>query len=81
MKGTITKIMQKQAEGRTRAGGKKDFGGYMFIRGEDGKDRFAHARSVEGTRFDMLKDGQAVEFEPTVNEADGRLRAEKVRAL
>lgn len=35
--------------------------GYGFIRGEDGLHRFFHAKDVAGT-FDLLKEGQHVEF-------------------
>jgi len=38
--------------------------GYGFIAGTDGIDYFFHAQDLQGVRFDTLKEGQAVVFEP-----------------
>lgn len=75
MNGTVTKIVRK-TDGRTA-----DRGGYFFVRGEDGHDRFAHARDLLNAEFDALKEHDPVTFEPlTVTSGKGNgLRAEMVR--
>lgn len=75
MNGEVTKIF-RTAEGR------KDRGGYFFIRDEDGHDRFAHARDIGQEHFSRLREGQRVTFEPVEvsNSTKGNgLRAEKVK--
>lgn len=37
--------------------------GYMFLRGTDGIERFAHRSSVVGASFEDLREGQAVSFD------------------
>ena len=78
MEGTITKLMKKDPEGRVRKGGRRDYGGYGFIRDSAGEDRFFHAKSVVDTRFEALAVGVGVTFEPEVG--DNGLRAVQVRA-
>lgn len=76
MTGVVTKIF-RQEEGR------KDRGGYFFIRDSDGHDRFAHARDIGQDVFQSLKEKAQVEFEPRVV-SGGRgngLRAENVVLL
>lgn len=71
MNGKITRI--KPQEG--------DKGGYGFLRGEDGHDRFFHANDVVNSEFTVLQQGDAVTFSPFVvqNGAKGNgLRAEQV---
>lgn len=75
MKGTITTVIPVRIEGD------KKKGGFGFIKDEEGRDRFFHARDVQGTRFDQLSQDNAVEFE-AVEVGNGKgngLRAEKVR--
>ena len=44
--------------------------GYCFIRGDDGVSRFGHARAfVDPRAFDQVREGQAVTFEPVVDDA------------
>ena len=40
-----------------------DAKGYGFITPESGQDLFVHFRSIQGTGFKSLKEGQKVEFE------------------
>ncbi|HEX7840886.1 MAG TPA: cold-shock protein [Kofleriaceae bacterium] len=53
--------------------------GFGFISSESGTDLFFHMSSVEGARFDELREGQKVSF----NEGRGPKgpRAENVRPL
>jgi cold shock protein len=53
--------------------------GFGFISSESGSDLFFHMSSVEGARFDELREGQKVSF----NEGRGPKgpRAENVRPL
>jgi CspA family cold shock protein len=53
--------------------------GFGFISSESGNDLFFHMSSVEGARFDELREGQKVSF----NEGRGPKgpRAENVRPL
>lgn len=76
MTGVVTKIF-RQEEGR------KDRGGYFFIRDSDGHDRFAHARDIGHDAFQVLREKARVEFEPrTVTGGRGNgLRAENVVLL
>ena len=76
MTGTVTKIF-RNAEGR------KDHGGYFFIKDEEGHDRFAHARDIGQDVFPQLREGARVEFEPRkVDKGRGNgLRAENVRVV
>jgi cold shock CspA family protein len=88
MKGAITTLIRKQ-EGRLRADGSPDFGGYGFIRDEEDHDRFFHARDLcrdQKTRFEELSEGMKVEFEPTSGNRSrlgggNGLRAENVRIV
>ncbi len=36
--------------------------GFGFIKARDGTDIFFHRRALENTRFDLLKEGDLVEF-------------------
>lgn len=36
--------------------------GFGFIKVANGKDLFFHCKSVQGTSFDELREGQSVEF-------------------
>lgn len=65
MHGTITNLIKK-------TDGRKDKGGYGFIRDESGSDRFFHARDLETVTgisapglFEVLLPGSPVTFEPT----------------
>jgi len=51
MRGTITRIIPTK--------------GYAFVRGDDAISRFAHARSFlpDASAFDLVREGQAVEFD------------------
>ena len=68
MKGVITAVIRGQ-------GGKG--GGYGFILDERNEARFFHLRNLVNRRFDQLKEGLAVTFEP-VTIPDRGFRAEKV---
>ncbi|MCH8042224.1 MAG: cold shock domain-containing protein [Planctomycetes bacterium] len=52
--------------------------GFGFIQGDSG-DLFFHHSSVEDSGFDMLQEGQLVEF--TVGESPKGPRAENVKAV
>lgn len=80
MTGTITKIIKKDANRKT------DMGGYFFIKDDEGHDRFAHAHDLQGAKFDTLKDGLRVEFQPLAGAKSRKgggngLRAEAVRVI
>ena len=49
MQGTIKRVIRDR--------------GFGFIRSEDGKEIFFHRSSLQELNFDVLKEGQAVEFE------------------
>ena len=49
MKGTIKRLMTEK--------------GFGFVHAEDGTEYFFHQSACVGTRFDELRDGQAVTFE------------------
>jgi CspA family cold shock protein len=53
--------------------------GFGFIVNAEGKDVFVHFSSIEGEGFRALKDGEMVEYEPTVG-AKG-LMAKNVRRM
>lgn len=72
MKGRI-KFIKHSPSGTPQKGS-----GFGFITDEQGADRFFHWSDVEGTTFGQLKDGLAVEFEPTEGSGKG-LRAARVR--
>lgn len=57
--------------------------GFGFIRDAEGRDRFFHANGLEGTTFDQLQEGFAVEFEPydQAGAKDNCLRARRVRVV
>jgi cold shock CspA family protein len=57
--------------------------GFGFIRDSEGRDRFFHANGLEGTTFDQLQEGFAVEFEPydQAGAKDNGLRARRVRVV
>ncbi|QGJ69977.1 Cold shock domain protein CspD [Planctomycetales bacterium 10988] len=52
--------------------------GFGFIRGESG-DYFFHHSAVEGGQFEMLQEGQAVDYQET--RGPKGLRAENVRMI
>lgn len=64
-KGTIRRLMRDR--------------GYGFITGEDEKDIFFHRTALRGLRFDLLREGQSVEFE--VEESSRGPRAVNIRAF
>jgi cold shock CspA family protein len=76
MNGIISRVIRK---------GREDLGGYFFVKDSQGHDRFAHARDlVCPSDFEILREGQLVEFEPMTvqNAARGNgLRAERVKLL
>lgn len=37
--------------------------GFGFIKSDDGQDLFFHRSELQGVSFDLLKEGQSVEFE------------------
>lgn len=53
--------------------------GYGFIQREDGDDLFVHFRSIVGTGFRTLTEGQKVEF--TVGQGQKGPQAENVTPL
>jgi cold shock protein len=54
-----------------------DAKGFGFITPESGSDLFVHFRSIQGTGFKTLQEGQAVTF--TVAQGQKGLQAEDVR--
>ncbi len=56
-----------------------DAKGYGFITPESGQDLFVHFRSIMGTGFASLKEGQMVTF--TVVQGQKGLQADEVQAL
>lgn len=72
MTGTVTRVLLSK--------------GFGFIRGEDGVSRFFHAKSVVlPTLFDLMHEGQTVEFTEATDETGksrgNGLRAEDVRVV
>lgn len=57
--------------------------GFCFIRGEDGLTRFAHVRDfVSQAAFDLIHDGQPVEFSPMdLNNTGEVIRGNGLRAV
>lgn len=53
--------------------------GFGFIRTNRGNDVYFHMTAVDGTTFELLREGQRVSFEET--KSDRGPRAEKVRPL
>jgi cold shock protein len=53
--------------------------GFGFILASDGNEFFFHQSSVSGTRFDQLREGQRVTFEP--GQGPKGPRAENVRVV
>ncbi len=53
--------------------------GYGFIAQESGPDLFAHFRSIEGSGFKTLTEGQAVEF--NITQGQKGPQAENIVAL
>ena len=74
MKGRI-KVLKRAQPGAVRKGT-----GYGFITDENGQDRFFPHGNVEGTSFDQLQEGLAVEFEPYEDPQRG-LRARRVQVV
>jgi len=56
-----------------------DAKGYGFITPEQGQDLFVHFRSIQGTGFKSLKEGQKVTFK--VVQGQKGLQADEVQAL
>ena len=56
-----------------------DAKGYGFITPESGQDLFVHFRSIQGTGFKSLKEGQKVTFK--VVQGQKGLQADEVQAL
>lgn len=55
-----------------------DAKGFGFIAQENGPDLFVHFRSIQGTGFKSLKEGQRVSF--VVTQGQKGLQAEEVQA-
>ena len=53
--------------------------GFGFIRDEGGIEHFFHRSSVRGAVFELLRDGQQVDF--TIEESEKGPRAGEVRLL
>lgn len=53
--------------------------GFGFIRGEDGLSRFFHAKWTQALVFDLMKEGDTVEFTPYFK--DNRYQAHDVRLV
>lgn len=53
--------------------------GFGFIKAADGKDLFPHRSEVQGVAFDLLKEGQTVEFE--IKEDTKGLKAVNVKLI
>ena len=56
-----------------------DAKGFGFITPENGQDLFVHFRSIQGTGFKSLKEGQKVTFK--VVQGQKGLQADEVQAL
>ena len=56
-----------------------DAKGYGFITPEQGQDLFVHFRSIQGSGFKSLKEGQKVTFK--VVQGQKGLQADEVQAL
>jgi CspA family cold shock protein len=56
-----------------------DAKGYGFISPENGPDLFVHFRSIQGTGFRSLKEGQRVTFK--VVQGQKGMQADEVQAL
>ena len=65
MNGTIKRLMTEK--------------GFGFVRAEDGTEYFFHQSACVGTRFDELRDGQAVTFEK--GQGPKGPRAENIRTV
>lgn len=52
--------------------------GFGFITGSDEQDYFVHFSAIQTDGFKSVDDGEAVEFEPSTDEKNGKLRAENV---
>jgi CspA family cold shock protein len=52
--------------------------GYGFISMEGGKDVFVHYSAIQQDGYRSLEDGQQVQFEIIVDDANGRTKADKV---
>ena len=58
--------------------------GYCFIRGDDNISRFGHARAfTDPLAFDTAREGQAVDFNPVLDDAgkQGGARAVNIQLL
>jgi len=53
--------------------------GFGFIKAADGKELFSHCSEVQDVAFDLLKEGQSVEFE--IQEDTKGLKAVKVKLI
>jgi CspA family cold shock protein len=53
--------------------------GFGFIRGDDGKEVFFHRSGLNGSDYDLLSEGDTVEY--VVSEGARGPRAENVRAV
>lgn len=71
----VIKALIKKREGGPAAGT-----GYGFILDANHSDRFFHARNLVGVRFEELREGMKVEFEPVSIDGKGE-RAESVRVV
>lgn len=79
MTGTVKRIVPLRKQPRRTPRGGDDYGGYFFIRDDNGNDRFAHANDLRNAELDALKIGDRVRFDPDDAGAGGNgLRAEHV---
>ncbi len=54
--------------------------GFIDEEGGQGQDLFFHRNSVQGGKFEVMREGQEVEFDTTKGR-DGRQQAENVRLV
>jgi len=72
----LNELDRRMTEGTIKRITSKGFG---FIEDGSGRDMFFHSSSVEGARFEELREGQKVEF--NVGQGPKGPRAENVRAI
>lgn len=74
MRGKVVRIPKDKNTGMTK--------GFMFVRGDDGIERFVHRSGLEQTTrsFEQISEGDPVEFTP-LDDAPKGPRAVEVRVL
>lgn len=56
--------------------------GYGFVRDQEGRTRFFHAKAfINSSDFDLVMEGFVLEFEPAVNDDGDRLRCDKTEII